>query len=378
VTPTPDVLIAGGGVIGLSIAYALAREGAGVTIVDRGQQGGGASWAGAGIIAPRCATTPADPLEALRHLSALAHAEWADALRAETGIDNGFRICGGLDVALDGAEARELAGRRAAWRSVGIAFESLDADDLRRIEPTLGPELVAAIHLPDRAQIRNPRHLRALRGACDGRGVSVIDATIEGFEVRGDRIVTAHTTAGTLPCGEVVVAAGAWSEPLLRGLGLDVPTPPVKGQIVLLNAGERGPRRIIEHGSCYLVPRDDGRVLVGATEEHVGFDARPTPPGVRGLLDEALRLCPALADAEVERAWAGLRPGSRDGRPYIGRVPGWANLTLAAGHLRAGLQLSTGTALLVADLLLGRPARVPRDAFRPDRAPAQGSGLFRS
>src|SRR6185369_15330392 len=159
-------------------------------------------------------------------------------------------------------------------------------------------------------------------------------------------------------CGCVVVAAGAWTAGLLGGLGLRVSTPPVKGQIVLLRTEPPLLRRIVEHGTNYLVPRDDGRVLIGSTEEDAGFDTRPTPTAVRDLIDEALRLCPGLAAADVERAWAGLRPGSLDARAYLGFAPGFRNLIVAAGHKRSGLQLAPGTAQVIADLVVGRQPRI--------------------
>ncbi len=175
------------------------------------------------------------------------------------------------------------------------------------------------------------------------------------------------------------MAAGAWSGPLLEALRVRVPTPPLKGQIVLLKSDRPMLRRVVEHGKHYLVPRDDGRVLVGATEEDVGFDTRTTQDATRTLLDEALRLCPILGDAEVEATWAGLRPGSVDTRPYIGRIPGFENLIVATGHKRAGLQLAPATAELVADLILGRPPRLDLGPFRPDRQPEPiGDDVFRS
>lgn len=375
-----EVIVVGGGVIGLSIAYALACEGVGSTVLDRGPLGQAASWAGAGIIAPGATRLTASPPVALRTLSAHLHAEWAEALRAETGIDTGYRRCGGVDVAATAAEERALRAAEALWEAEGIAFERLAPADFARVEPALDPSLRAADFLPDRAQIRNPRHLRALAFACERRGVRLRPgAAAEGFVTVGDRIAAVRTAEGPLHCGRVVVAAGPWSAALLVALGLDIPTPPVKGQIVLLRGARPLLGRIVERGPCYLVPRDDGRILVGATEEDAGFDTRSTPAAVRDLLRFALRTCPALAEAEVERCWAGLRPGSRDALPYIGPAPGLANLLIATGHRRAGLHLSTGTAAVVADLLLNRPPRVDLHAFRADRDPAPAPDMaFRS
>jgi glycine oxidase len=377
---TADVVIVGGGVIGLSIAYALAREGVAATVLDRAELGRAASWAGAGIISPGSERPTANPMVQLRTRSAALYPEWSEALRAETGIDNGYRRCGGVDVAFSAAEDQALRSLAGAWRAEGIAFERLEPRDFGRVEPALNPALRVAYFLPDRAQVRNPRHVRALATAVAERGGRLRPGLAAlGFEVAAGRVVAVQTAEGPLPCGRVVVAAGPWSAALLEGLGLRVLTPPVKGQIVLLRSERPLLSRIVEHGKNYLVPRDDGRVLVGATEEDAGFDTRATPPAVRDLIDEALRLCPILAEAEVERAWAGLRPGSIDTRPYIGFAPGFSNLVVATGHKRAGLQLSPGTAEVVAELVLGRPPRLDLAPFRLDRPPgAPTDDAFRS
>ncbi|HEV3163571.1 MAG TPA: glycine oxidase ThiO [Isosphaeraceae bacterium] len=379
-TPAQDVVIVGGGVIGLSIAYALAREGVAATVLDQAELGQAASWAGAGIIAPLAERPAGNPMAALRSLSARLYPEWSATLQAETGIDNGYRRTGGVDVAFTEAEDHALRALAGRWREEGIAFERMDPRDFGRVEPALSPALRVAYFLPDRAQIRNPRHLRALAQAASQRGVHLrpgLAAT--GFDTRGGRITSVQTAEGPLPCACAIVCAGPWSSCLLESLGVCVPTPPIKGQIVLLRSRQPLLTRIVEHGKNYLVPRDDGRVLVGATEEDAGFDTRSTPLAVRDLLDEALRLCPVLAQAEVERAWAGLRPGSLDARPYLGSAPGYANLIVATGHKRAGLQLSPGTAEVIADLVFGRPPRIDLTPFRLDREPdPSGDDTFRS
>jgi glycine oxidase len=361
---SPEVVIVGGGVIGLSIAYALSREGVLSAVLDQGELGRAASWAGAGIIAPAPERALDTPMAALRSQSTRLHAEWAEALREETGIDNGYRRSGGVDVACDETDEHELQALAGQWRREGIAFERLEPRDFSRVEPALNPALRVAYFLPDRAQIRNPWHLRALIAACKRSGVQTYPKwPVVGFETRGTRIVGVRTAAETLPCQTAIVAAGPWSESLLRGLDLSVPTPPVKGQIVLLKSDTPILQRVIEHGRNYLVPRDDGRILVGSTEEDAGFDTRPTAEGVHGLLREALQLCPRLAACQFEQCWGGLRPGSIDLVPYIGLAPGYSNLIVATGHKRAGLQLSPGTAAIVADLVMGRAPRVGLTQF---------------
>lgn len=370
-TGPADVVIVGGGVIGLSIAYVLAGDGARMTLIDSGPTGRQASWAGAGIISPGGDRPSPLAVAQMRTLSARMHAEWAEALREETAIDNGYRRCGGVDIALSEADEHDLESNAGRWRDEGIAFERLPARDLQRVEPTLGPAVRLAYWLPDVAQIRNPRHLRALDAAVRRRGGTVREGLpAQGFATRGDRVEAVETPEGPIACDRLVIAAGAWSGLLLEGLGLDVPTRPVRGQIVLLDAGRDGPSRIVEHGKRYLVPRGDGRVLVGSTEEDAGFAAETTEGGIAAILAMARTICPALEAARVERAWAGLRPGSVDTRPYLGPAPGFSNVLVATGHQRAGLGLSTGTAAVVAAMVQGRPSPIAVRDFRVGRRSA--------
>jgi glycine oxidase len=363
-----DAAVVGGGVIGLSIAYELARRGASVAVLDAGPLGRAASWAGAGMLAPVPARPAADVWGGLRARSLALQAEWAEALRAETGLDNGYRRCGGLDVAAGPEECAELERRRPLWEAEGVRAERLDAAGSRALEPALTGSIDLAYHFPDRAQVRNPRHLRALVEACRLRGARLLPGrAATGFSASGGRVVAVETAEGPLPCGAAVTAAGPWTARLLAPLGVEAPTPPLRGQIALLHGPEGTLRRIVERGSRYLVPRDDGRVLVGSTEEWAGFESRPTAAGIGGLLEFAAGLCPALGEAEFEAAWAGLRPASRDRRPYLGRVPGHENLYVAAGHRRVGIQLAPGSAELIADLVTGRRPRWDEHAFGLDR-----------
>jgi len=382
--PSTDVAIVGGGVIGLSIACALAREGLSCTVLDRRELGREASWAGAGLVPPIAerpsANPPLNPAMALRSWSARLYPDWTAALRDETGIDTGYRRTGGVDVAWTALEDQSLRAAAGQWRGEGIAFERLSRGDFARVEPALNPDLEAVYYLPDRAQVRNPWLLRALASAAARRGAVLKPwHSVEGHSLRGRRVEAVRTSAGEIACGLLVLAAGAWSGQLLEPLGVRAPTPPLKGQIVLLRGDRPLLGRIVEHGKNYLVPREDGRVLIGATEQDAGFDTRPTFEATRDLLDEALRLCPILSQANIEATWAGLRPGSIDARPYIGQAPGFDNLIVATGHKRAGLQLAPATAELVADLVLGRPPRLDLEPFRPGRqADLREDNVFRS
>jgi glycine oxidase len=360
----PDVVIVGGGIIGLTAAYFLAREGLRAEVVDKGDLGREASWAGAGILPPGDPAAARTPYERLRaHSTALLPALSAE-LRERTGVDNGYLRCGGLEFF---EESDEAAAHE--WRAEGIRVEPLHGAALLRLEPALAPDLAKAYHLPDVAQLRNPRHLKALIAGCQLLGVTLRpDCPVLGFERSGRRISAARTASGPLPAGRFLVAAGSWTDPLLEPLGYRPGVRPVRGQIALLDPGRPVLRRVLMWGSRYMVPRADGRVLVGSTEEDAGFDKRTTAAALGELLTLACRLVPVLAGAPLERAWAGLRPGSPDGMPFLGPVPGYDNLLVAAGHFRTGIQLSAGTALLLKEYLLGQPTTVPLDAFRPDRA----------
>lgn len=361
-------VIIGGGVIGLSLAYELSSHGVTVTVLERGRFGGEASWAGAGILTPGDPRPEAAPVDRLRALSHRLLAEWSERLREETGVDNGYRRCGALEVARSQAGIEEVRESKARWQAQGVEVEELGPAELRELEPSLGSEVRLAVRLPAEAQLRNPRHTRALIAACARQGVSLRPGTqVVALEPRKGRVAAASTTAAPVGGDVFVVAAGAWSATLLDGLGVTLGVRPVRGQIALLDLSIPLLRHIVWEGSRYLVPRPDGRVLVGSTEEEAGFSSSPTGAGIRDLLDFGLGLAPVLEHARFAGAWAGLRPGNADGLPYLGPVPGCDNLWVATGHYRSGLELSTGTARVLAQAIRGRPTELPLAAFRLDR-----------
>lgn len=369
----PDVAIVGGGIIGLSAAYFLGRVGMSVDVFDRSGPGREASWAGAGILPPGNPDRAATPTDRLRAIGSVRFPAISQELRELTGIDNGYRLCGGIEF-LQPYDEYVVP----LWDREGIAVERLTPAALKRLEPALGDPPGRPYHLPGFAQVRNPWHLRALVAGCKAIGVRLrpgepVRAVRPGGGVELDD--------GTrVESGRVLIAAGAWSERLLEPLGCCPGVHPVRGQIVLLNPGRPVIQRVVMLGKEYLVPRGDGRVLVGSTEEpEAGFEKANTADAVARLRALAVRTVPALGDAEIEACWAGLRPGSPDGLPYVGPVPGAANVFVATGHYRAGVQLSIGTSQLITDLLTGRPPCVPSDAFRPDREHQVGARpAFRS
>lgn len=365
-----DVLIIGGGVIGLSLAYELAGQGVTCALVDQGQLGREASWAGAGILPPGNPQFSRTPEQRLRAASHVLWPALSERLRTETGIDNGFLRCGGIEVHT-GPSQGQLEDELCAWRDEGVTAEWASGDDVFRAEPALSRDVSAAICLPGMAQVRNPRHLRALVAGCARRGVRLLPGTpVCAFERAGERIVAVLTPAGRIVAGRFVVAAGAWSSGLLSQAGCVAQVRPLRGQIVLLAMHPCPFQQVIHCGPRYLVPRGDGRVLVGSTEDSVGFDRQATAGGVGGLIEFAVSLVPELARAAVERAWAGLRPQSADGLPYLGRARGSENLFVATGHFRSGLNLSPITAVLMAQAVLGRPTDLPLEPYDVNRIAA--------
>lgn len=359
-----DVLIIGGGVIGLSIAYEAARRGLSVALFEQGQLGREASWAGAGIIPAGGSPDVGSPLHRLQSAANEIWPELSRELRERTGIENGYLRCGGL--ALAGADRRaELTAHIDEWRRTGVEFELLDAAAVRRCEPELAiPPDMLVCRVPGVAQVRNPRHLRALISGCVQYGVELRSGEPVTEIVRRDAAVTgARTPTGVHVARQYVVASGAWSGQLLAQCGFEAEIVPVRGQIVLLTTASLPFHHILECGPRYLVPRPDGRLLIGSTEEWVGFNKATTSEGVRGLLDFAVALVPALAAARFEQAWSGLRPHARRGTPFVGRLPGLDNLLVAAGHFRGGLSLSPITARLMVQMLKGEPLELPLHAL---------------
>jgi glycine oxidase len=371
--PAPDVAIVGGGIVGLTTALHLARAGARVAVYDRGDFGKEASWAGAGIVPPGNPERAATPADALRAIGARQFPHFSAELQQLTGIDNGFRACGGVEfLAPEDADVPHL------WRAEGIAFEHLSPEAARALEP-IGAVEGDAYLLPGIAQVRNPRHLRALLSACALAGVQLHAHTgAEAWELRDGRAVALRLANGArVEAGRFLVAAGAWSERLLKPLGCAPRVFPVLGQIAALRGD--GPSRVLLFGKRYMVPRGDGLTLIGSTEEpEAGFEKRTTESGIAELLAFARAAVPLLEGAALEASWAGLRPGSPDGLPFLGAVPGWSNVYVAAGHFRAGVQLSIGTAIVMCELLTDRAPSVPLASFALDRTPAAGKSAFRS
>jgi glycine oxidase len=362
-----QVLIVGGGVIGLSSACALAAEGHDVQLAERETPGQRASWVAAGLLTP---SSPWHYPQALVELCLRSEALYPDfvaELLEHTGHDAEYEMSGMLypeGVGLSAATVADESRRRAA---MGFGMEHLDRARLDALQPGFASAVEGAGWQPRSARVRPPRLMAALRRRAADLGVLVSSRCPVQALVRGPRgIRGALTESGQLLEAEaVVLAAGPWSGRLAQQLGLSVQLRPVRGQILLL----RGPPGLIgptvNNGDSYLVPRRDGRILVGTTMEDAGFDDWTTPEAIARLRAAARALVPATAGMEAETWWAGLRPGTPDRLPYLGPVPEVPGLVLATGHYRNGILLAPITAAVVADVLAGRAPGVDIAPYAP-------------
>jgi glycine oxidase len=359
-----DVVVIGGGLIGMLTARLLNGAGLSVTLLERGQTGRESSWAGGGILSPLHPWRYPDAVSALADWSQRHYERLAEDLARETGIDPEWTRSGLLVLDPEAGDAALSWCKR--W---GQPATPLSDEGLRAAEPALGETVAAqALLLEQVAQIRNPRLVKALRRSLDLRGVRVVEQTeVQGLDITGARVQAVRTEDVRYTADAVVVTAGAWTATLVDMPSDDFAIEPVRGQMLLLRGEPGFLKRIVLSGDRYLIPRRDGRILVGSTVERVGFDKTTTDEAHEDLRAAAIALIPELERFEVERHWAGLRPGSPRGIPYIGPHPGLGGLYINAGHYRNGVVLGLASARLLADLLTGAPAPLPAEPYRvPD------------
>lgn len=373
-----DVVVVGAGVVGLGAAWRLAQRGASVVVVDPAP-GSGASGVAAGMIAPVTEARVGE--EALLRLTMASWARWpafAAEVEAASGRSIGYRADGTLVVAFDADDRALLAELAERHRAMGLSVEVVRGREARRLEPGLAPGVRSGLVAADERSVDPPALVEALSAAARSAGVTLLPARVERLVTTDDGArATGVATTGpegdrVVGAGTVVLAAGSWSG-LVAGVPASVcpPVRPVKGQVLTLRqpAGDplltRTVRGIVRGSSIYLVPRDDGRIVVGATVEERGWDTTPTAGGTYELLRDALTLVPALDDAELVAVRAGLRPGSPDDLPVMGCSP-LTGLVVATGHHRNGILLAPVTADAVAAAVSGEP--VPDEALACDPA----------
>ena len=369
-----DVVIVGAGVIGLAIAHELLCRGSRVTLVDSRQPGMGASWASAGVLAPQGALPFHRPYLDLCLSSRDLFADWSARLLNETGIDIEYRTEGGVQIAFNDEESEKLAQRYRHQVDLGLPVEQLTGEEVRTLEPMLSPETRCGLLFEGMHQVENRRLVQALVAAIRHRGgdFRTGDPAID-LIVRRDRAAGVVLPGERIGADRVVIAAGAWSGLLNWLPGPAPPVQPVRGQIVCVDGSGLTPiKRVINGLGQYLVPRRDGRVLLGATVEKTGFDTRVTAGGLSDVMKNGLRMAPALAGAPVVETWAGLRPMSKDGKPILGPT-GLEHLVLATGHYRNGILLAPITGKLVGDYLVTGTVPEAMTPFLPERFEGKGA-----
>jgi glycine oxidase ThiO len=372
-----DLIIVGGGIIGLAVARDAAMRGLSVTVLERNRPGREASWAAAGMLSPLAEASEDGPFLDFSLASLRRYRAWIEDLEEASGIDVGFHESGKLRLALDEEQKARLDVRNGWASERGLATHWLDPAELRTAVPDLLTEALGALLIEEDYRVDNRLLTDALMEGARKAGVRVISGvTVTELRKEAGRVAGVMTTDGDeVKAQRVLLAAGAWSGSL-PGFP-DLPVRPVHGQMLSLrvrgSASNGLPsRRVIETEDLYLVPRDDGRLLVGATVEDVGFRQGPTAEGIRSLLAGALRLLPRLEDAAIDELWAGLRPGTPDGYPIMGASEVVDGLYFATGHFRNGILLAPMTGSALGSLIAGDEGPSIPDEFSSRRFGTRG------
>ncbi len=357
------IAIIGGGLIGAGIAYELAKRGADVTVFERAEPVRAASWAGAGMLAPFSEEMPDTAFLALCRASLELYPSYVAELRERTGLDAHLLTCGTLHVALDAADLARLEALAPVYARNGGDVSLLDRTATLAREAAVGASVSGSLFIANEAQIDNRRLGRALVAACRSSNVRFESVDRVALDADARRVRGLRSERGFIAAAAVVNAAGAWAG-ALDGVpaAAQIPVFPVAGEMLAIAVPLGFLRALIRHEHAYLVPRDDGRLLVGATVRDRGFDSRVTAGGLHALLDAALRIAPALKGFAVVETWAGLRPGTPDARPYLGATP-LEGYFVAAGHYRNGILLTPVTARAIADIVLTGRSATALDAF---------------
>lgn len=364
------VVVIGGGMIGLTIGWQLARRGRDVTVFDRREVGRETSWVAAGMLAPHTEVGFED--EAFLRAGVMSlerYPRFLKELSADAGQEIAIDPRGTLIVAFNRDDTERIRRLYDFRLGLGLPVEWLLGSEAREKEPLLSPKVSAAIWLPDDRHVNNRRMLSALRTAFDRRGGRLEEnQAVERVRIDGNRVRAVVTTNAETAAAAVVLAAGCWSSQVAGIPDAFVPpVRPIKGQIVSLRLGaETDLKHVVRSPDVYLVPKDDGRLLVGASQEEMGFDKTPTAGEVMRMLERAWEAIPSIYDLAIESIDVGLRPGSRDHLPIVGATP-IDGLYLATGHFRHGILLAPLTADIVCDLIVDNNRETQIAAFEPTR-----------
>lgn len=363
---TYDAVIVGAGIVGASISFELGRQNFRVLLVDRQQPGQEASWAAAGMLSPAPDGPDAIPLVPLGRASLAMYPEFIATIEEFSGLKTGYRQEGALEVLFHGDAERELSTLVALDRGLGLAVEPLPVDEARELEPAISSEAQSAALFSAEASVDNRALTAAVLAAAAQQGVE-IRAGLAATAVlhRKDRLEGVLAGGEKIRTGCVVVAAGCYASELEHAAAY-APTRPVRGQMVALRAADIRIKRVLRSARGYIVPRDDGRLIVGSTLENAGFEKKVTADGIRRILSAALDLAPELAHAAIVETWSGLRPDTPDHLPVLGPTD-IEGLVMAAGHYRNGILLAPITAKLIREWVIEKRTSLSLDEFSPSR-----------
>ncbi|MSQ40740.1 MAG: glycine oxidase ThiO [Dehalococcoidia bacterium] len=363
----PDVIVIGGGVIGCAVAYHLSKAGARVTVLERESLACQASGVAAGLLTPLAEAEAPSPLVAMGVRCLALHRALAQELLEATGISVEYQSVPVLRLAFTNDDVARLK-RSLEWQQeLGLRVSWVDSAELQRLEPQASPDILGGLYSQDEAQLEAYPYTLALARGAEQRGAQVIYAEVKGIRLQGERAVGVETARGLFSAGAVVVAMGPWSTLAGQWLGMHLPVEPLKGQLLRALPSQAPMRCVLFHHGDYVAPKSNGTLILGTTEERVGFDKGVTEEGRRHIVEAAQRLVPGLRDAREMHAIAGLRPITSDGMPIIGKAPHLENVYVATGHGRRGVTLSPATGQAIADLVLRGATDVPIQSFSPGR-----------
>jgi glycine oxidase len=361
-----DVAVAGAGLIGGAIALELAQAGFRVGLFDQGEPGREASWASAGILSPAPENPGAIPMVPLGKASLALYPEFVATVEEVSAQSTGFRPKGTVEALFSRDAARELSTLIALHHGLGLKAEPLRPEDACELEPALNPDIEAAALRPDEASIDNRLLTSAVLQAAQKSGVKIFPRhTVRSIRREGDCCTGVQLQSERVSAKWTIVAAGCFSSKI-QGAEAYAPVRPARGQIVALRADDVKIDRVLWSERVYLVPRNDGRILAGATIEYVGFDKQVTAGGIEKILSAAIELAPSLANARIDETWAGLRPDSPDHLPILGPTD-IDGLLIATGHFRSGVLLTPITAQLIREWITRQSVSLDWDRFSPLR-----------
>ncbi|MFK5914761.1 MAG: glycine oxidase ThiO [Woeseiaceae bacterium] len=357
-----DILIIGGGIIGMLTARELSLSGMKVTIIEQAISGQESSWAGGGIISPLYPWRYSDAVSALASWGQATYPDLISEMNDATGLDAELIQSGLLMFDCEHKEAESWAKQ---WQS---NLQLIDSQQVSEIDSALSASLTEeqkVLWMPDVRQVRNPRLVKVIKKYLLKQKVTFLENTqVTALNFDGNTVKGVMTTKGEYQADKVLISSGAWSANLLKNNNISVS--PVKGQMILFKAKPEQIKCISLSQDRYIIPRKDGRVLVGSTIEHTKFDKSTTAEAREELIQEAYRIAPCLRNAEVEHHWAGLRPASPEGIPYICAIPEYEGLFVNAGHFRNGVVLGPASARLAADIILQRETILDASPYQLD------------